>query len=101
MYLRVCHQLYRILLFLTVLTPIGGRKRVRVDDEHTEFSHSKRVQSETSRKGRPARVKLPKPPKVNAAAKAALKEKEKEGKFKDNSILILLIILQVSSSNTT
>jgi hypothetical protein len=76
---------------MSTLLPPQGKKRAHKGDEPAEASPSKRVKSETSRRGRPARVKLPRPSKVNAAAKAALKEKAKEGKVQISPVLLLLI----------
>ncbi len=74
---------------MSTLLPPQGKKRAHKGDEPAEASSSKRVKSETSRRGRPARVRLPRPSKVNAAAKAALKEKAKEGKIQKQSHVAL------------
>lgn len=58
-----------------------GKKRARNEAQNSEAPPSKRANGEATVKkpGRAARVRVPRPPKVNASAKAALKAKEKEG----------------------
>ena len=72
--------IFEVLRYLPTLSI--GKKRARTDDQNSVSSPSKKAKGDTPKKpGRVVRAKVPRPPKVNAATKAALKEKEKEGAF--------------------
>jgi hypothetical protein len=60
-----------------------GTKHSRTDDDNSKPPHRKKAKPDSVSKkpGRAAKVRVARPPKVNAAVKAALKEKEKEGQF--------------------
>ena len=59
-----------------------GKKRARADDQNSSASPSKKAKGDAAKKAkRVPRTRLPRPPTVNAVAKAALKEKKKEGEF--------------------